>query len=52
MTGAGLEWTVLANGARGALVEAAGRLGGHIVAERSPSLDEIFVARVGAKPAG
>jgi ABC-2 type transport system ATP-binding protein len=49
VTGAGLEWTVLGNGARGALVEAAGRLGARIVAERSPSLDEIFVARVGAK---
>ena len=49
VAGAGLEWTVIANGARGALVEAAGRLGARIVAQRYPSLDEIFVARVGSK---
>ena len=49
VAGAGLEWTVIANGAREALVEAAGRLGARIVAERYPSLDEIFVARAGSK---
>jgi len=49
VTGAGHEWTVVCNGSRGALAESAGRLGARIVAERSPSLDEIFVARVAAK---
>ena len=49
VAGAGLQWTVIANGARGALVEAAGRLGARIVAQRYPSLDEIFVARAGPK---
>src|SRR6185503_16470676 len=42
VTGAGQEWTVVCNGARGALTEAAVDLGARIVAERSPSLDEIF----------
>src|SRR6266540_2197119 len=45
VAGAGQEWTVICNGGRGELVDAAGKLGARIVAERSPSLDEIFVAR-------
>lgn len=49
VAGAGLEWTVICNGGRGELEDAAGKLGARIVAERSPSLDEIFVARAGRK---
>jgi ABC-2 type transport system ATP-binding protein len=49
VAGAGQEWTVICNGGRGELVDAAGKLGARIVAERSPSLDEIFVARAGRK---
>ena len=49
VTGAGHEWTVICNGARAELTEAAGKLGARIVAEHSPSLDEIFVARAGKK---
>lgn len=51
VAGAGLEWTVICNGARRELEEAAGKLGARIVAERCPSLDEIFVARAGRKKA-
>jgi ABC-2 type transport system ATP-binding protein len=47
VTGAGQEWTVICNGARAEFTAAAARLGARIVAERSPSLDEIFVARAG-----
>ena len=49
VVGGGQEWTVIANGARAELVEAAGKLGARIVAERRPSLEEIFVARAGKK---
>ena len=49
VAGAGHEWTVICNGARAELTEAAGKLGARIVAERNPSLDEIFVARAGRK---
>ncbi len=49
VAGSGREWTVLCNGARPELATAAERLGARIVAERHPSLDEIFVARAGAK---
>ena len=49
VAGAGQEWTVICNGGRGELVDAAGKLGARIVAERRPSLDEIFVARAGRK---
>jgi ABC-2 type transport system ATP-binding protein len=45
--GAGHEWTVLCNGARNELSEAAQRVGARIVEERTPTLDEIFVARAG-----
>ena len=51
VVGAGQEWTVICNGGRGELVDAAGKLGARIVAERSPSLDEIFVARAGRRTA-
>jgi ABC-2 type transport system ATP-binding protein len=48
VTGAGLEWTVLCNGARNEIAAAAQQLGARIVAEESASLDEIFLARVGS----
>jgi len=48
ITGSGMEWTVIANGARSELLAAAGTLGAEVVSERRPSLDEIFVARVSA----
>lgn len=47
VTGQGLEWTVLCNGARNAIATAAKQLGAQIVAEDAASLDEIFLARVG-----
>ena len=47
--GAGHEWSVVCNGARNELAAAAAKLGARIVAERSPSLDEIFVARASRK---
>jgi ABC-2 type transport system ATP-binding protein len=49
MTGGGREWTAICNGKRDEAVAAAARTGGRIVAEDSPSLDEIFVARAGTK---
>jgi ABC-2 type transport system ATP-binding protein len=51
VTGAGREWTFICNGARPDLVAPAARLGARIVAERHPSLDEIFVARAAARVA-
>jgi ABC-2 type transport system ATP-binding protein len=47
--GGGREWTVVCNGGIGELRAAAARLGARVVAEAVPSLDEIFVARVGNK---
>ncbi|MBU6398729.1 MAG: ABC transporter ATP-binding protein [Verrucomicrobia bacterium] len=47
VSGEGLEWTVLCNGARDEFAAAAKRLGAEIVAEEAASLDEIFLARVG-----
>ena len=47
--GAGREWTVICNGARRELSAALGQLGARIVEEQTPSLNEIFVARVGQK---
>ena len=47
LTGSGLEWTVLCNGARGELAAAVVKLGARIVDETAASLDEIFLARVG-----
>ncbi len=49
MTGGGREWTAICNGKRDEAVAAAARTGGRIVAEDSPSLDEIFVARAGTR---
>ena len=49
VSGSGLEWTALCNGARGELEAAAARLGARIVDETAASLDEIFLARVGSE---
>jgi ABC-2 type transport system ATP-binding protein len=49
--GAGREWTAVCSGRSGQLEAAAAVLGAQIIEQASPSLDEIFVARVGA-PAG
>jgi ABC-2 type transport system ATP-binding protein len=45
--GSGQEWTAVYGGGPAELQEAASQWGARIVAERVPSLDEIFVARVG-----
>jgi ABC-2 type transport system ATP-binding protein len=50
LTGGGQEWTAICNGKLEEVVAAAARAGGRVVAEGSPSLDEIFVAWAGAKP--
>ena len=47
--GAGAEWVAVCNGEIGDLREAASACGAQVVDQRVPSLDEIFVARVGAK---
>jgi ABC-2 type transport system ATP-binding protein len=47
VSGSGLEWTLLCNGARGQMVAAAKLLGAQVVAEEPASLDEIFMARAG-----
>src|SRR5512140_2067303 len=45
ITGSGHEWTLICNGSRSETIAAAAQLGGKLVAEATPSLDEIFVAR-------
>ena len=50
ISGSGQEWTAICNGKRDEAVAAAARAGGRVVAEESPSLDEIFVAWAGTKP--
>jgi ABC-2 type transport system ATP-binding protein len=47
--GAGYEWTAVCNGQLAELRTAAAACGAKIVDERVPSLDDIFVARVGTK---
>lgn len=47
VTGRGLEWTVVCDGTRPEVIQAAQNLGAQVVAEERPSLDEIFLARVG-----
>jgi ABC-2 type transport system ATP-binding protein len=49
ITGGGQEWTAICNGKREEAVAAAARQGAQVVAEDSPSLDDIFVAWAGAK---
>jgi ABC-2 type transport system ATP-binding protein len=48
-TGARNEWTAVCNGQLDALRAAAAEAGARIVAQKVPSLDEIFVAQVGKK---
>jgi ABC-2 type transport system ATP-binding protein len=47
--GAGAEWVAVCNGEISDLHEAASACGAQVVNLRVPSLDEIFIARVGAK---
>jgi ABC-2 type transport system ATP-binding protein len=47
--GAGAEWIAVCNGEIDDLRDAARACGAQVVNQRVPSLDEIFVARVGAK---
>jgi ABC-2 type transport system ATP-binding protein len=47
--GSGREWAAVCSGRLLELEEAATACGAEVVAQRVPSLDEIFVARVGAK---
>jgi ABC-2 type transport system ATP-binding protein len=49
--GAGREWTALCTGRPGDFQAAATAAGAQVVDDRMPSLDEIFVAQVGTKPA-
>ncbi len=49
--GSGQEWMALVRGSPAELQAAAAEWGARIVAERVPSLDEIFVARVGTAAA-
>jgi ABC-2 type transport system ATP-binding protein len=51
ISGSGLEWTVLCNGAIAETVSAAKLLGAQVIAQDTASLDEIFLARVGKAPA-
>jgi ABC-2 type transport system ATP-binding protein len=48
--GDGQEWTAVCRGQFSAMEEAAAQAGARIVDHRVPSLDEIFVAQVGAAP--
>jgi ABC-2 type transport system ATP-binding protein len=48
-SGAGHEWTALYHGQTGELHQAAAGCGAEILEKRTPSLDEIFVARVGTR---
>jgi ABC-2 type transport system ATP-binding protein len=48
--GCGAEWAALCSGALEELREAAAACGAQVVGQRVPSLDEIFVARVGSRP--
>jgi ABC-2 type transport system ATP-binding protein len=52
--GSGREWVALCNARPGEFESALAGVGGRVVQEWAPSLDEIFVARVGAEcaPAG
>jgi ABC-2 type transport system ATP-binding protein len=47
--GSGREWAAVCSGRLAELEEAATACGAEVVAQRAPSLDEIFVARVGTK---
>jgi ABC-2 type transport system ATP-binding protein len=47
--GSGREWTTICEGTRADVALEAARIGAEVVAEAVPTLDEIFVARVGAR---
>jgi ABC-2 type transport system ATP-binding protein len=49
VTGYGSEWRVLFGGSHLELETAAARIGARVVEERTPTLDEILVARAGGK---
>ena len=49
VTGYGSEWRVLFGGSRLELETAAAGMGARVVEERTPTLDEIMVARAGGK---
>jgi ABC-2 type transport system ATP-binding protein len=49
IAGSGREWTVICNGSRQETIAGVARAGGRVVAEDTPSLEEIFVARAGMK---
>src|SRR5438876_3955805 len=49
--GAGHEWTAMYHGRTDELLAAAARCGANVLDKRVPSLDEIFVARVGTQEA-
>jgi len=51
VSGSGVEWTVICDGARNELVQSAVQLGARILSQQTPSLDEIFVARTKNKHA-
>jgi ABC-2 type transport system ATP-binding protein len=47
--GSGVEWTAVCHGPAGELQAAAASFGAELLEKRTPSLDEIFVARVGRR---
>ncbi len=49
VAGFGSEWRVLFGGSHGELETAAASIGARVVEERTPTLDEILVARAGGK---
>ena len=49
VNGFGLEWRVLFGGSRGELAAAAAVVGARVIEERTPTLDEILVARAAGK---
>ena len=49
ITGSGQEWTVICNGKHQEAISAVASVGGRVVVEETPSLDEIFVARASGK---
>jgi ABC-2 type transport system ATP-binding protein len=49
LTGTGREWTALCRASLDSIYGEAGALGARVVAEAIPTLDEIFVARVGGR---
>jgi len=50
--GSGHEWTAVCRGSAAEIAHEAGALGARVVDDHTPSLDEIFVARVGARRRG